>query len=206
MKRYYKAVLSGLAGIGIVLGMSHRFGLTPPMGELLNPFNGTWKRTPGLFEKGTGELKITGLQKPVEVVVDKDQIKHLFAENDHDLYLAQGFILASERLWQMEFMVRTASGRLSEVMGRKTLDIDIYFTRMGLPAAAAASAKLMSEDAVTGPAIKAYAEGVNAYIATLTPSRLPFEYKLLGHVPEAWSPANAAYLLKFMACFLALIV
>lgn len=199
MKLWLRAALSGLMAIALTVLLAQRFGLTPPLGSLLNPFSGAWKRTPGLFEQGKGVLQVPGLQRPVEIVVDRDQVKHVFAQNDHDLYFAQGYILASERLWQMEFMSRTASGRLSEVMGRKTIDIDIYFTRMGLPAAADASAPLMLQDPVTGPAVTAYAEGVNAYIDRLTPATLPFEYKLLGHKPRKWEPRYAAYLLKFMA-------
>jgi penicillin amidase len=198
-----KALLSGLLAVGVAVMLSHRFGLLPPIGELLNPFNGAWKRIPGALESGHGTLKIKGLQSPVQVVVDRDQVKHVFAKNDHDLYLAQGYIVASERLWQMELLYRTASGRLSEVMGPKTLDYDIYFTRIGLPAAAEASAVVMLADPISGPALKAYAEGVNDFINSLTPSTLPFEYKLLGLTPMVWQPKTAGALLKFMAWNLA---
>ena len=203
MKSLLKALSSGVAAGVVLVVMSHRFGIIPPSGELLNPFSGAWKRTPGLFEKGQGVLRLPGLSAPVKVVVDKDQIKHLFAATDHDLYLAQGFVVASERLWQMEFLSRTASGRLSEIMGPKTLDYDIYFTRLGLPAAAEASANLMLADPVSGPVLRAYADGVNAFIATLTPETLPFEYKFIGVKPEAWSPKSAGAFLKFMAWSLA---
>ena len=169
------------------------------MGWLLNPFNGPWKRAPGLFEAGRGELRLKGLSAPVTIVVDRDQVKHVFASNDHDLYLAQGYILASERLWQMEFMVRVAHGHLAEIMGAKALDYDMYFTKLGVPAAAAASVPRMLQDAVTGPAIRAYSEGVNEYIASLKPADYPFEYKLIGVSPALWSVNSAAYLLKFMA-------
>lgn len=199
MKRWIKVALSSVVALGLVIALGTRFGLTPPMGVFLNPFSGAWKRVPGAFESGKGELHAAGLEKPVRVVVDQDQIKHLFASSDHDLYFAQGYVLASERLWQMEFMVRVASGRVSEVLGEKSLEIDTYFTRIGLPGAAERSAPLMLEDPVTGPALKAYAEGVNAYIAQLTPATVPFEYKLLGHKPITWEPRSAAYLLKFMA-------
>jgi penicillin amidase len=189
----------GLVAVVLTVLLGHRFGVVPPMGWLLNPFNGSWKRTPGVFEKGSAVLKIKGLSAPVTVVVDRDQVKHVFAANDHDLYAAQGYILASERLWQMEFMVRTASARLAEVMGEKALEYDIYFSRLGVPGAARASMPLMLQDPVTGPALRAYAEGVNAYIATLTPETLPFEYKMIGYKPSEWDMKSAAYLLKFMA-------
>ena len=199
MKASLKALISGVLAVGVTFTLAHRFGLVPPIGVLLNPFTGTWKRVPGTLESGHGTLKIKGLEKPVQIVVDHDQVKHIFAESDHDLYLAQGYVVASERLWQMEFLYRTASGRLSEAMGSKTLDYDIFFTRIGLPAAAEASATLMLNDPISGPALRAYSQGVNDYIDSLKPETLPFEYKLLGLSPMAWQPKMAASLLKLMA-------
>ncbi|HVK60959.1 MAG TPA: penicillin acylase family protein, partial [Bdellovibrionales bacterium] len=178
-----------------------RFGLVPPLGEVLSPYRGLWWRPTPLFETHTKkhDLKIDGLKAKVVIKVDHDQITHIFAENDHDLYFAQGYLLASQRLWQMEFLLRTGSGRLSEVFGEKTLEFDRFFRKMGIAQAANQSAALMMEDAVTGPPLTAYTNGVNAYIATLTEKTLPFEYKLLGHKPEQWKVENAAALLKFMA-------
>ncbi len=193
------SVLFGLVALGLVGLLSSRFGLVPAFGPFLNPFGGVWKRHASFIEQAKKSLDLPGLEKPVQIVVDRDQITHIFAQSDRDLYFAQGYVLASERLWQMEFLVRTASGRLSEVMGPKTIEIDTYFTRMGLPQAGEQSASLMLADAVTGPALTAYAEGVNAYIATLTPASFPLEYKILGVTPEPWSAKNAGFLLKFMA-------
>lgn len=194
-----KTVIFGLIAVALTALLSTRFGLIPAFGAFLNPFDGAWKRTASFTEKVEKPLSLPGLEKPVRLVVDKDQITHIFAESDHDLYFAQGYVLASQRLWQMEFLVRTASGRLSEIMGTKTVEIDTYFTRIGLPQAGEQSGTLMLADAVTGPALEAYSKGVNAYIATLTPRTLPLEYKILGVTPEPWAPKNAGYLLKFMA-------
>ena len=199
---WLRLALSGLILIFVILALGKRHGTIPAMGVFLEPYNGIWALGDSPFERGrTGPstLKLVGLSGKVEIQVDQDQIKHIFAENDDDLYFAQGYLIASERLWQMEFFVRLASGRLSEVLGEKALPIDKYFIKMGIPAAARESADLMLADSLTGPAIKAYAKGVNAFIQTLTPASLPFEYKLLSYKPEEWTPRNAALLLKFMA-------
>src|SRR5690606_6491444 len=135
----------------------------------------------------------------VEIQVDKDQIVHVFAENDEDLYFAQGWIVASQRLWEMEFLARVASGRLSEIVGERGIEVDKMFVKLGIPEAAKESAQIMVQDPVTGPALKAYAAGANAWIKSLRPQDLPFEYKLLGHKPEPWDAARGAFLLKFMA-------
>jgi penicillin amidase len=175
------------------------------MGEFLSPFHGVWARRASVFESGAKATAFTlqGLKGHVEIQVDTDQVKHIFADNDQDLYFAQGWVLASDRLWQMEFITRVASGRLSEVVGRKGLEVDKFFIKMGLPQAAKESADLLLQDGVTGPALRAYAEGVNAYIRSLKDADLPFEYKLLSFKPELWAPEKAALLLKFMAFNLA---
>lgn len=185
--------------------MNTRFGLVPPLGPFLNPFTGIWAHSSSSFFKTDAPsetLNLKGLKSKVRVHVDHDQVKHIFAENDQDLYFTQGFVVASDRLWQMEFIYRMASGRLSEVFGRQTLEMDRFFVKMGLSESAQESAKLMLSDDLTRLALTSYAKGVNAYIAQLTPETLPFEYKVLGYKPEEWTPDRAAYLLKFMAYML----
>ena len=177
----------------------------PPMGQLLSPFRGIWMSHRSQFERVTGEarLALPGLNAPVVIRVDQDQVKHIFAQNDEDLYFAQGFVVATDRLWQMDFVARLAGGRLSQMVGPRALDIDRIFTKMGLPQAAADTSTLMLADPTTARPLIAYAKGVNAYISSLTPETLPFEYRLLGFTPEEWKPEKAALLLKFMAYNLA---
>ncbi|HEX2266593.1 MAG TPA: penicillin acylase family protein, partial [Actinomycetota bacterium] len=71
-----------------------------------------------------GELRVSGLREPVEVVRDRWGVPHIYARNLHDLYFAQGFTVASERLFQLDFTARLANGRLSELLGDLTLPID----------------------------------------------------------------------------------
>jgi penicillin G amidase len=196
-----KLVLSLLTLVVAVRFLDQRWGPIPPIGSFMSPFSGIWAHRPASLPAGV--LRLPGLKGRVEVQIDRDQIKHVFAENDHDLYFAQGYIVAIDRLWQMEFLTRLAAGRLSEVFGEKTYDLDMYFNRLGIPEAAKHSADLMLQDPVTGEPLRAYAEGVNAWIRSLEPQDYPFEYKLLGHEPELWSPQKAALLLKFMAYQLA---
>lgn len=186
----------------LVSALGRRHGDVPALGPLLDPFHGIWAHRSALFERkpmGGTELRIRGLKGRVEIHVDEDQVKHIFAERDEDLYLAQGYVVASDRLWQMDFLTRVAGGRLSEILGRKALEFDRLFIRLGIPQVAKESAELMLQDPITGPALRAYAEGVNAYIQSLGVYDLPFEYKLLGHRPEPWTPYHAALLMKFMS-------
>ena len=194
-------VISGVALLSILFFFNRPYGSTPAMGPLLSPFHGLWDYRLPLWESKDEGLALVapGLQAPVRIQVDRDQVKHIFAQSDADLYFAQGYIVASERLWEMEFLSRVASGRLSEIMGRRTLEFDRYFTKLGIPQAARDSATLMLNDPTTAVPLKSYAAGVNAYINQLAPENYPFEFKLLGIKPEPWQPENAASLLKYMA-------
>lgn len=188
--------------LGFVLGALNRpWGSIPPLGWALSPFDGLWLRPKSVFSSSSKQNKIllNGLQSQVSIQIDSDQIKHVFAENDEDLYFAQGWIHASERLWQMEFLTRAVSGRLAEVMGEKAIPIDKMFLKLGLATAAKETTDLMLQDRLVATALNAYTRGVNAFISDIDLKRLPFEYKLLGQKPEVWSVNNAGLLIKFMA-------
>lgn len=193
----------GILLTATLYGLARPWGPLPPLGNLLSTFHGIWRRAPSPFEsRDSRKLVLNGLKGRVEIFVDRDQIKHIFAENDEDLYFAQGFVIASDRLWQMEFLTRIAAGRLSEIFGPRTLPLDEFFVKTGIPEAAKFSAELMLKDELSALALKAYAAGVNAYIRTLDPKRLPFEFRLLGHEPEEWTPYKTALLGKFMSFYL----
>src|SRR5678815_3634755 len=71
-----------------------------------------------------GSLKVPGLKQPVEIIRDEQGIPHIFAQNDDDLFFAQGYVMAQDRLWQLDIWRRWREGRLSEVYGAKTFDLD----------------------------------------------------------------------------------
>src|SRR5690606_23688865 len=102
-----------------------------------------------------------------------------------------------------EFISYVASGRISELVGEKALELDRTQRRMGIPWSAALAIAQLNTDPELKVALDAYAEGVNTYIASLCERTLPLEYKLLGYVPQKWEPYQSALLLKFMAKMLA---
>lgn len=171
----------------------------PAIGKFLSPSHGFWQNAESQHPKMPRRLVSETLQAPVEIVYDERLVPHIFAENDHDLYFAQGYATAYHRLWQMEFQTLSAEGRISEVIGSKALEFDQKQRRLGLAWAAEKAVELMKKDEKTKNIVEAYSEGVNAYIATLSEKNLPLEYKLLGYSPELWSPYKCALLLKLMA-------
>jgi penicillin amidase len=200
--RWIKFLLSLAVTAILVIFLSRPIGPTPfAITSFLNPFQGFWQNSqePELSE----ELDLPGLNAPVEVVYDSLDIPHIFAQNEHDLYLAQGYLTARDRLWQMDFQTRAAAGRISELIGRgandAVLTYDRNMRRKGMVWGAKRSlAKMMAND-TTRQVVEAYTEGFNTYLESLRPSDYPMEYKLLNFKPEPWSPLRSALLLKYMA-------
>jgi penicillin G amidase len=177
------------------------FGV-PALGKFLNPFIGAMQN-----EKANpaSQRIALGGKGETSVFFDDRRIPHVFAQNDADLYAAQGYVVASDRLWQMDFISYVAAGRLAEIFGKVSpqgtnfLIMDRGQRRKGLLHAAKASLALMEQDPLTKTALDNYTRGVNRYIASLTYKTLPFEYKLLGYVPEPWTNLKSALILKYMA-------
>ncbi len=197
--KVFKFLLSLLITITLTVVLAIRIGKVPPLGTFLDPFHGLWQNAEDANGGLAQSLSIDGLQAEVTVRYDSLLIPHIFAENEHDLYVAQGFVTAANRLWQMEFITHAAAGRVSEVVGEAALDFDRLQRRKGLPYSAEQALHAAQQDSVTMQCVEAYAAGVNAYINSLDYTNLPLEYKLLDYAPEAWTPLKSFLLLKYMA-------
>ena len=198
--KYFKLLLSFALAIGIFFTLNNKLGSIPPLGKFLNPYTGVWQNETD--ESISGEILIPGLIDKVTVHYDAQLIPHVFAQNDLDLYRAQGYLTAKHRLWQMEFQTYAAAGRLSEILGEDALTYDRQERRRGMVYGAEQTIKKMSEDSDL-EFTQAYAEGVNSYVNQLESKDLPVEYKLLDYKPEAWSPKKTALLLMYMTKMLA---
>lgn len=203
--KYSKAIASLAFTIALCYVLNRGWGTAPAFGRFLSPFTGFWVNAekPLSDKPVQGSLQLAGLQDEVTIEYDELGIPHIFANNDHDLYLAQGYVTAKDRLWQMEFQTHYAAGRLTEIVGEKALESDKYNRRMGAVYGAEKSLAGMMEDPQSKIALEAYSEGVNAYIDQLKVRTLPVEYKLLGYQPERWTPIKSALFLKNMSFVLA---
>ena len=137
-----------------------------------------------------GDLKVAGLKQPVEVVRDQQGIPHIFAKNDDDLFFAQGYVMAQDRLWQMEMWRRWREGRLAEVFGPKALDYDLR-SRLMKFRGAFDDKEWTSYHPDAKRLFTAWANGHNAYIAAHA-DNLPVEFKLPGVKPEPWTAETVA--------------
>ena len=196
------ASLSATIVLFIVLSIS--IGPAPPLGPFLNPNTGFWANAvTGDSKSQTISLDSGELRDSVRVYFDEYQIPHIFAQNDHDLYFAQGYVTARDRLWQMEFQTYAAAGRLSEFLGRRTVPYDRYQRRIGMGFAAEQALKGINKNENTREAVEAYAAGVNAWIKQLGPEDYPLEYKIMNFEPGKWTPLRSALLFKNMTYTLA---
>ncbi len=150
----------------------------------------------------TGTIELPGLSASVEVVRDDHGIPQLYGDSLEDLAMAQGFVHAQERFFEMDLRRHVTAGRLSELFGERTLDTDKYIRTLGWRRVAEQELALVAPE--TRRVLQAYADGVNAYLDTHRPGDLAVQYTLLGiqglrYTPEAWTPADSLAWLKAMA-------
>jgi len=135
-----------------------------------------------------GQLQVTGLGAPVTVTRDSHGVPTIEAARLDDLFFAQGFVTAQDRLWQMDVMRRFGGGELSEILGEDLLKLDREQRILGLRAAASKALQLASPR--DRSFFEAYARGVNAYLATHA-HQLPIEFRILGYAPRPWQSEDS---------------
>ncbi len=141
-------------------------------------------------------LQVSGLKDSVTVRRDNRSIPYIEAKNDADLYFAQGYATASDRLWQMDLFRRVASGRTAEIFGKVVLEEDKRWRRFGFDKIVNESYKNL--DAEFKAALDNYAKGVNAYIASLNKDSMPPEFKILQYQPEQWKATDSLIIGKIL--------
>ncbi len=129
----------------------------------------------------TGQIHLPGLRQPVEIFRDRWGVPHIYAQNDPDLFFAQGFAHAQDRLFQMDIFRRVGAGRVSEIIGPSGLAGDRFARYLGWNKVAETQVANMDDEA--RDLMAAYCAGVNAYIDR---GQLPVEFTLLAYQPEKW--------------------
>lgn len=149
----------------------------------------------------SGRITVRGLSAPVEVVRDGWGVPHLYAQDERDLFFAQGWVHAQDRLWQMCFNREIGSGRLAALFGPGALPTDRYLRTLGLRRLAARDLALTSPE--TRALLEAYAAGVNAFLGAHE-GKLPVEFRILGLKPEPWTPVDSLTWTRMMGMNLSL--
>ena len=154
------------------------------------------------FPETSGRLMVSGLKGQVEVLRDSFGVPQIYADNPEDLFLAQGYVQAQDRFFEMDFRRHLAAGRLSELFGKSQLESDTYIRTLGWRRVAEQELALLAPS--TRRYLDAYAAGVNASIADRAAGDLSLEYSLLrlqglDYSPQPWTAADSVSWLKVMA-------
>lgn len=200
MRRILPAILLAI----LMFAGFRAIGPLPPLGPLLDPANGVWASAAATNFPSQQLRQIPGLRDSVKVLFDDRGVPHIFASSEADAWRALGFVVARDRLFQMEAQTRAASGRLTEWAGQRALEADRETRDIGLPWGAERKAAAYDRSSPAWLAMQAYADGVNAYISQMRPRDLPLEYRLLNARPVKWEPIHSFYFLGRMSLTLAL--
>lgn len=190
-----------LAGLGYI--SARGAGSVPPLGPLLDPANGIWSSAQSADFATDATIALPGLSAETRVVYDDRDVPHIFAPTISDAYRALGYVVARDRLFQMEMQARAGAGTLTEFAGKAALSIDEQTRQLGMPRAAELRARQADTTSEYWLQMANYTEGVNSYVQSLTPRDYPVEYKLLHRKPELWSAEKSFNLMTRMGWTLA---
>jgi len=146
------------------------------------------------------DVRLSGMQDEVTVYRDAHAVPHIYAKNEDDLHRAVGYVMAQDRLWQMDLIRRATEGRLAEIFGADLVETDLFLRALRIPEKSRLILSQTEEPLLR--AVQAYSEGVNQYINSHM-KRLPVEFTLLGYIPEKWTPEHSMNLVSYMAMNLA---
>src|SRR5687767_8999756 len=156
---------SQVAALAFLLWLGFRgFAPAPPVGPFLDPVHGVWAVPRGATLSAREASRVPSLGAEVRIVYDDRGVPHIFATSVEDATRALGFVVARDRLFQMELATRASAGRLTELAGDRALDVDRAQRSLGLPWAAERKLAAMDTTSEGWRVIHAYAEGVNAWI------------------------------------------
>jgi penicillin amidase len=179
-------------------------GPLPPLGPLLDPWNGLWAVAATANVPRRAIAAIPGLDSSVSVRFDDHGVPHIFAATETDATRALGYVVARDRLFQLELQARAGAGTLTELAGAAALPLDREARSLGMPRAAERKLAALDTSSADWHLLTAYADGVNAWVDHLDQRHLPFEYRLLQRRPMRWRPIDAIHLFNRMGWTLAL--
>jgi penicillin amidase len=148
----------------------------------------------------TQDIQLVRIKEPVTVYRDSFAIPHIYAQNKEDLYLTVGYVMAQDRLWQMDLIRRATAGRLSEIFGEDYVDTDLFLRALRIPEKSRMVLDSTNRELIIS--LEAFCDGVNQFIEQHT-NKLPFEFSLLGYNPEKWEPEHSLHIIGYMAWDLA---
>lgn len=155
-----------------------------------------WLYSRSLYPTYDGELELSNLSNEVTVHFDQNGVPHINAQNQEDAYRALGYVHAQDRLWQMELMRRIAPGRLSEILGEKLIETDMFFSGLGIVENTNEAIAKLDKNSPAYILTQAYVDGINQFIEN---GPAPIEFKLLGVKKEKYTINDVYHVKGYMA-------
>lgn len=171
----------------------------PSLGRFLDPFSGLWKN---IKERPLTYYMTNRTRGEVRILFDERNVPHIYTDKIEDAIYAQGYMHAAHRLFSMDVSTRAAAGRLSELIGERTIAYDHIQRERGIEKTAIELAQYWSTLPDVKPVMDAYTKGVNDYVASLSYANWPIEYKILSHEPVTWTNKHTALMAMNMALML----
>lgn len=172
--------------VGLLLGLGACGGLQALFPQVPTP-EAVQRKARAVLAQLSGTITLPGLKEPVEVLRDRWGVPHLYAKNQHDLFFAQGFVVAQDRLFQLEIWRRRARGEMAELIGESALEGDRFARLLRYRGDMAAEWVNYSPD--TRQIVTAFTNGINACIDHLG-TKVPVEFQQLGITPGKWEPTD----------------
>lgn len=147
------------------------------------------------FPQTAGDIDVKGIKADVKIYRDQYGVPHIFAENEHDLMFAAGYVTAQDRLWQMDVARRYGQGRLAEIFGKDLFALDVMMRTIGFSRIAGQLEQNLHPE--SRHILQAYADGVNYFIQTHR-TKLPVEFDMLGYEPEPWMVEHSLIIVRLM--------
>jgi penicillin amidase len=158
-----------------------------PVGRAEETAESLLNRSRAVLAQLDGEIRLPGLEQPVQVLRDEWGIAHIYAHNQHDLFFAQGFVAAQDRLFQLDLWRRMGRGETAEIFGEEAIEADRFARLIRYRGDKEAEWQSYSPD--TQQIATAFVDGINACIDH-SAGRLPIEFQILGYQPQKWQPED----------------
>lgn len=142
------------------------------------------------------DVDLRNMTARVEIFRDEYAVPHIYAETEEDLYRAVGYVMAQDRLWQMDLMRRATLGRLSEIFGSRMVETDLQMRALRISDKSEEILKTLEPELRL--CLMAFADGVNQFIDTHK-KKLPPEFTILGYEPEPWEPKHSVNMIGYMS-------